>query len=171
MGCSGFRVLSREGTCLRLAVSAWLIYGILETGSAAAEALPAFSDLLRQSETQAPRLIEGQANLQAAQGLARQAAAWPNPTASYESENFGGSNNFSRISPVQNTVSLSETFEIGGKRAARIAAVLGDNVTALSLLRGAFARGCGHDIALHTDIDLSRLSADERYREMLRPKG
>ena len=55
--------------------------------------------------------------------------------------------------------------------AARIAAVLGDNVTALSLLRGAFARGCGHDIALHTDIDLSRLSADERYREMLRPKG
>ena len=55
--------------------------------------------------------------------------------------------------------------------AARIAAVLGDNVTALSLLRGAFARGCGHDIALHTDIDLSRLAADERYREILRPKG
>ena len=55
--------------------------------------------------------------------------------------------------------------------AARIAAVLGDNVAALSLLRGAFARGCGHDIALHTDIDLSRLSTDERYREMLRPRG
>jgi DNA-binding SARP family transcriptional activator len=55
--------------------------------------------------------------------------------------------------------------------AARIAAVLGDTVTALSLLRGAFARGCGHDIALHTDIDLSCLSTDERYREMLRPKG
>jgi hypothetical protein len=54
---------------------------------------------------------------------------------------------------------------------ARIASVLGDNVTALSLLRGAFARGCGHDIALHTDIDLSRLSADERYRELLHPKG
>ena len=55
--------------------------------------------------------------------------------------------------------------------AARIAAVLGDNVTSLSLLRGAFARGCGHDIALHTDMDLSCLSADERYREMMRPKG
>ena len=48
---------------------------------------------------------------------------------------------------------------------------LRDNVAALSLLRGAFARGCGHDIALHTDIDLSRLSTDERYREMLRPRG
>jgi DNA-binding SARP family transcriptional activator len=55
--------------------------------------------------------------------------------------------------------------------AARIAAVLGDTGAALSLLRGAFARGYGHDIRLHTDIDLSLLSADERYREMLRPKG
>ncbi len=54
--------------------------------------------------------------------------------------------------------------------AARIAAVLGDTVTALSLLRGAFARGSGHDVALHTDIDLSQLSADERFRQMLRPK-
>jgi hypothetical protein len=42
---------------------------------------------------------------------------------------------------------------------------------ALSLLRGAFARGYGHDVTLHTDADLSLLSADERYREMLRPRG
>ena len=55
--------------------------------------------------------------------------------------------------------------------AARIAAILGDTGSALSLLRGAFARGCGHDVRLHTDIDLSLLSADERYREMLRPRG
>jgi DNA-binding SARP family transcriptional activator/tetratricopeptide (TPR) repeat protein len=55
--------------------------------------------------------------------------------------------------------------------AARIAAVLGDTATALSLLRGAFARGFGHDISLHTDVDLSRLADDERYREMVRPKG
>jgi tetratricopeptide (TPR) repeat protein len=55
--------------------------------------------------------------------------------------------------------------------AARIASVQGDTGDALSLLRGAFARGAGHDVALHTDIDLSRLSADERYRELLRPRG
>jgi hypothetical protein len=55
--------------------------------------------------------------------------------------------------------------------AGRIAAVLGDTGAALSLLRGAFARGCGHDVRLHTDVDLSLLSADERYREMLRPRG
>jgi DNA-binding SARP family transcriptional activator len=54
--------------------------------------------------------------------------------------------------------------------AARIAAVLDDTATALSLLRGGFARGYGHDVALHTDVDLSRLSADERFREMLRPR-
>ncbi|HUQ82067.1 MAG TPA: BTAD domain-containing putative transcriptional regulator [Gemmatimonadaceae bacterium] len=55
--------------------------------------------------------------------------------------------------------------------AARIAAVLGDASSALSLLRGAFARGCGHDVSLHTDIDLSCLTADERYRALLRPRG
>jgi len=55
--------------------------------------------------------------------------------------------------------------------AARIAAVLGDAGTALSLLRGAFARGYGHDVRLHTDIDLSLVARDERYQEMLRPRG
>jgi cobalt-zinc-cadmium resistance protein CzcA len=74
------------------------------------------------SEKLSPRLIEGEANLQAAQGLATQSAALPNPTISYASENFGGSNSFARIAPVQNTLSLSETVEIGGKRGARIAA-------------------------------------------------
>ena len=55
--------------------------------------------------------------------------------------------------------------------AGRIAAVLGDTGTALSLPRGAFASSCGHDVRLHTDVDLSHLSADERHREMLRPRG
>ena len=55
--------------------------------------------------------------------------------------------------------------------AARIASVQGDAGGAISLLRGAFARGAGHDVALHTDIDLARLSADERYRAMVQPSG
>jgi tetratricopeptide (TPR) repeat protein len=54
---------------------------------------------------------------------------------------------------------------------ARIAAVLGEDVAALNDLRGAFARGCSYTVDLHLDIDLARLSAHERYRELLRPKG
>jgi outer membrane protein, heavy metal efflux system len=122
MGCFVLRPLAREAMRVRMAVFTLAVLASVEAPTATAEALPSFPELLRQSEKLSPRLIEGEANLQAAQGFARQAAALPNPTISYESENFGGSNNFARISPVQNTLSLSETVEIGGKRGARIAA-------------------------------------------------
>jgi outer membrane protein, heavy metal efflux system len=122
MGCFDLRPLARETMCPRMAAITLAVLGSFEVTAAAAQALPPFPQLLRQSESLSPRLIEGEANLQAAQGFARQSAALPNPTISYESENFGGSNNFARVSPVQNTVGLSETVEIGGKRSARIAA-------------------------------------------------
>jgi len=54
---------------------------------------------------------------------------------------------------------------------ARIAAALGDRDNALSMLRGAFARGYPHGVELHTDFDLMALQGDERFRELLRPKG
>jgi DNA-binding SARP family transcriptional activator len=55
--------------------------------------------------------------------------------------------------------------------AARIASVLGDTDGALALLRGAFARGCPYDVELHADVDLALLAGDQRFRELLRPKG
>jgi cobalt-zinc-cadmium efflux system outer membrane protein len=122
MGCFVLRPLAREAMRVRMAVFTLAVLASVEAPTATAEALPSFPELLRQSEKLSPRLLEGEANLQAAQGFARQSAALPNPTISYESENFGGSTNFARISPVQNTISLSETVEIGGKRGARIAA-------------------------------------------------
>jgi hypothetical protein len=54
---------------------------------------------------------------------------------------------------------------------ARIAAVRNDEMAASSFLRVAFARGCSYDIALHTDVDLSLLSAHAWYKELFRPKG
>src|SRR5882724_8304431 len=122
MGCFDLRPTAREAIRLRTSVFTLTMLGSFAATTVMADALPPFPELLRQSEKLSPRLIEGEANLQAAQGLARQSAALPNPTISYQSENFGGSNNFSRISPVQNTLSLSETVEIGGKRSERIAA-------------------------------------------------
>ncbi len=122
MGCFDLRPWAREAIRLRMSVFTLAMLGSFAATTVAADALPSFPELLRQSEKASPRLIEGEANLQAAQGLARQSAALPNPSVSYQSENFSGSNNFSRISPVQNTLSLSETVEIGGKRGARIAA-------------------------------------------------
>ena len=122
MGCSFLYRVRRRSNRLRPAAMTLGLLTCFELSAAGAQALPPFPELLRESERLSPRLLEGEANVQAAEGLARQSAALPNPIVSYESENFGGSNNFARISPIQNTVSLSETIEIGGKRGARIAA-------------------------------------------------
>jgi len=121
MGCSVLH-LSRGAACPRSASFTLALLGCLAGTSAVAEALPPFTELLQRSEKLSPRLIEGEANVQVAEGLARQSAELPNPTLSYESENFAASRDFARISPVQNTITLSETIEIGGKRGARIAA-------------------------------------------------
>jgi cobalt-zinc-cadmium efflux system outer membrane protein len=99
-----------------------LLLGSLTSQVSEAEALPSFNELLRQAERTAPRLIEGAANVDAIRGLAQQAAALPNPQVSFQSENFAGSGAFNRISPVQNTLSLSQALEIGGKRGSRVAA-------------------------------------------------
>ena len=54
---------------------------------------------------------------------------------------------------------------------ARIAAVLQERDDAISMLRGAFARGYSYGVDLHSDIDLMLLSGDARFAELLRPKG
>jgi DNA-binding SARP family transcriptional activator len=54
---------------------------------------------------------------------------------------------------------------------ARIQSLRGDLDAAMTSLRGALARGYCYGIDLHLDIDLSPLWADQRFRELLRPKG
>ena len=56
------------GTLLSLVLS-WLVVAF--TIPAPAEPVPPFSELLRQADASAPRLIESAANVAAAQGLAR----------------------------------------------------------------------------------------------------
>jgi cobalt-zinc-cadmium efflux system outer membrane protein len=183
MGCSDLRPLAREALRPRMAIFTLAMLGSFASTTAAAEALPPFPELLRQSEKLSPRLIENEANLQAAQGLARQSAALPNPTISYQSENFGGSNNFSRMSPVQNTISLSETLEIGGKRRARIAAEAANVQAAEAGFEGAradFARDLATAYAscevagLRVQLlqeELTRASEDERAARLLVEAG
>jgi cobalt-zinc-cadmium efflux system outer membrane protein len=89
-------------------------------GVAAAEPAPPFAALWRQAEDAAPRLRESVALVQAAHGMAAQAATLPNPTLGVETENLGVADH-SAIAPPQTTVSLSQPIELGGKRAARIA--------------------------------------------------
>ncbi|MEV4782947.1 TolC family protein [Burkholderia sp. LMU1-1-1.1] len=94
-------------------------------GSAAALSLaaetPSFATLLQQSQSNAPQLLAQAANVRAASAEARQASAWLNPTLSATVENLGAPQT-GGVSQRQDTYTVTQMFEIGGKRSARIEA-------------------------------------------------
>jgi cobalt-zinc-cadmium efflux system outer membrane protein len=102
----------------------WLSTSVLAlaAGAAAADPAPPYADLLAQAQSAAPRLTEAEAAVQQAQGLARQAAARPNPTAEVTVENFAASRPLSAADSTETTVQLGQPLELGGKRVARVAA-------------------------------------------------
>ena len=80
---------------------------------------PSFATLLQQAQTGAPRLLEERANVRAARADARQAGAWLNPTLNATAENLGAPTS-GGVSQRQDTYTVTQVFEIGGKRAARV---------------------------------------------------
>jgi outer membrane protein, heavy metal efflux system len=86
-----------------------------------AEPAPPFLQLVQQAQTVAPRLAESQASIRAAEGRALQAGLRPNPSAGFEVENLGVKENVGH-SEIQMTLSIGQPIELGGKRAARVAA-------------------------------------------------
>jgi cobalt-zinc-cadmium efflux system outer membrane protein len=94
---------------------------VLVPSLALADPAPAYSELLRQAE-KSPRLMEAQAGIGQAEGLARQSRAWSNPNVSVNVENFGGSGAYSGNRNAETTTSIEQTIELGGKRDARIKA-------------------------------------------------
>ena len=89
---------------------------------AVAAPAPPFSELLRQTQTTAPRLAEAQAAIGEAQGNAAQARARPNPSVAVEVENWGGSKQYQGFTTTETTARFEQPIELGGKRSARIAA-------------------------------------------------
>ena len=82
---------------------------------------PSFPALLAQGQSNAPLLLEQAANVRAANADARQARAWTNPTLNATAENIGAPLS-GGVSQRQDTYTLTQVFEIGGKRTARIEA-------------------------------------------------
>jgi cobalt-zinc-cadmium efflux system outer membrane protein len=103
----------------------WLPAGVFVLASLPAVALadpaPAFPLLLREAQATAPRLAEGAAEVRVARGLAEQAAARPNPTLGFEAENLAV-HDTTGVAARQDTLSVSQALELGGKRTARMAA-------------------------------------------------
>jgi cobalt-zinc-cadmium efflux system outer membrane protein len=96
-----------------------LLFGA--TALAHAAETPSYAALLRQAQSRAPQLLEQAANTRAAAADARQARAWNNPSLNVTAENLGGPKP-GGVTQRQDTYTFSQTFEIGGKRAARIEA-------------------------------------------------
>jgi cobalt-zinc-cadmium efflux system outer membrane protein len=120
--------------------------GLALTGSVAsmvlasaawADPAPPFAQLLRQAE-QSPRVAALQADVARAQGLARQARARPNPSINVYAENFAGDLTDNARSEQQTTLQIDQPIELGGKRAARIAA--GEAGVVAAQARGADGR-------------------------------
>lgn len=105
-------------TALLLGVGAHALWA----GAAFAEPAPTYRALLEHAQASAPRLAEARADIARVQGLARQAAARPNPTLGLEFENFSGNGPFRGATALETTAQVEQTLELGGKRPARIAA-------------------------------------------------
>ena len=99
-----------------------LIAGLGAPSALLAEPAPPYAALLAQARASAPRVAQYAAQVAQAEGLARQAAARPNPVLGVEVENFSGSGPYGGLDFTETTASLAQTLELGGKRDARMAA-------------------------------------------------
>lgn len=132
----------------------------LGVGAAQADPAPSFAELLTRSQETAPRLAEARADIARAQGLARQAAAIPNPTVGVEVENFSGSGPYRGTTLSETTASIQQPLELGGKRGARRAAGRAE-VTA------AEARARNVQVGYAFDLALSFADAEASDRRLI----
>ncbi|AVA35797.1 outer membrane protein, heavy metal efflux system [Cupriavidus metallidurans] len=111
----------------------WLLASVR---GVAAEA-PPYSVLLQQSMASAPAMMAQAATVRAADADANQARAWLNPRIDTVLENLGAPSS-DGTSQRQNTYSITQPFEVGGKRGARIE--VGDRNYAAAQARERLAR-------------------------------
>jgi cobalt-zinc-cadmium efflux system outer membrane protein len=124
-----------------------------------AETAPTFAALLKQAQVSAPRLSLGDAETRAAQGMAAQAAARPNPTVGLVVENAAGSGPYKAFDSAETTLSIEQPLELGGKRAARVSAAQAD-------VAAAQARGAQNQIDFARDLALAYANAEAAQQRL-----
>jgi cobalt-zinc-cadmium efflux system outer membrane protein len=132
--------------------------GVLCT-SVSAQTAPPFPILLKQAQASAPRLSLGAAETRAAEGLAAQAATRPNPTLGLMVENAAGSGPYKDFDSAETTLSIEQSLELGGKRAARTSAAQAD-------LAAARARGAQGQVEFARDLALAYASAEAAQQRL-----
>lgn len=114
------KISKRMGVAVRDAYAA-LLFLLAATAAATirAEEVPPYQELLQQSLSSAPILQQQEAYVRAARAEADQARLWLNPSVSASYENIDAPKS-GGVSQRQDTFTVTQPFEIGGKRAARI---------------------------------------------------
>jgi cobalt-zinc-cadmium efflux system outer membrane protein len=80
------------------------------------------SEAVRRAVAANPRLTAAERDIGIATGRRIQAGAFPNPELSFEIDDAFGSGPYRGLNAAETTLQLSQVFELGGKREARIAA-------------------------------------------------
>ncbi|MEK9209746.1 TolC family protein [Sphingomonas sp. 2378] len=127
-------------------------------GTGRAQTAPPFSQLLREAR-EAPRVTALDADVAQARGQAEQARARPNPSINLLAENFAGDLRTNARDQQQTTLQIDQPIELGGKRAARIAA----REARVAL---AEARGIEGRIAFATDLARAYAGAEVADRRI-----
>ncbi len=127
--------------------------------SASAQTAPTFQALLKQAQASAPRLSLGTAETRVAEGLAVQAATRPNPTLGLVVENAAGTGPYKDFNSAETTLSIEQSLELGGKRAARTSAARAD-------LAAAQARDALGQIDFARDLALAYASAEAAQQRL-----
>ncbi len=131
---------------------------LLFAGMLAMTGQPAFaepvslSDALARGQDVSPRIAKARAELKAAEGRALQAGVRPNPTVSAEVENFSGTGPYRTFRQTETTVSVSQPFELGGKRRARKAVAAAEREFAQIALRRAEADLAYDIVGTHAEL-------------------
>ena len=76
-------------------------------------------EVLARAEDNSPSVVQARGELAVAAARARQAGVRPNPQVNLTVENFAGSGEFRRFRSAEVTLSVSQQFELGGKRSSR----------------------------------------------------
>lgn len=108
----------------RAALLATILVASASSGVAQVPTAPILTleEALRRGIASAPVLAQARAGIDAERGRLAQARSFPNPEAVIEAENFAGNRGFSGFDGAEVTVSIEQPIELGGKRAARVAA-------------------------------------------------
>ncbi len=125
---------------MKLTLRAAMLAGALIAGGGAALAESVnLTQALAQATERSPRIAQAKAQAQAAEARARQAGAAPNPELNLEVENFAGTGMFQGFRSTETTLAVSQRFELGGKRGARVAVAAAERDYAFLSLKRAEA--------------------------------